>query len=710
VDGYTLDIGTPGTPRNVTAGQVSIAQAVNVSGDVSATGNVDIVDGATTIGGGVSGVDLSIAGGSVSVGGSVSGANLDVSGAAVDVAGPVTITDTIQVRGGGSLTPAVGASTNNLDVASTSVFDATVPVTVTGNAQLGTRLQISAGAGDSFVLEGANLSSSVAPRTLTVDGGTVTVVDSGGDIPSGLLYHLDAAEGVTKDGSNRVSGWADQGSAANDFVQATAAKQPLWIADGINGLPAIQFSGANNNEELLLNTETDPRSFFAVTTALTGGGLRGIWGEQGADAGIRLNDANWYRSAGHGSDGNDFANGDANGVSVNGTLLGQYVVGTPHIIAEVKGPNHTKTPYTVTSIGEYFDNNRDYHGNVAEMLVFDRILTAQEANNVGGYLAAKYGIDVVGTSYEGQSIGTGSPNLPNTNVIVNSDTTLGLTAEAGSTVVVGGVTIADSTKLTIDSDSTDLRLTNLALGTDSMLVSTKAVGVAADEVTITVGGTLQGGNGVALVGDYEEDDVGTDLTLADGSTLEWTLGPDPDNYINVDGGIVTIDGALTIKLLDGGGSLAGENVALFSTFFGASFDPTQITIEAPAGWSWDTLVGGEPDIQYIDDEFIVLKNLSTGIVVVPGDTNGDQIVDDADLAIFKAQFGGDWNGVALEDPDYDNDGDVDIDDFVVLRANFGTGVVPAPLAPDFSATPEPATMSLLAIGGLLVVRRRRRKA
>ncbi|MDP6635473.1 MAG: PEP-CTERM sorting domain-containing protein, partial [Phycisphaerae bacterium] len=104
------------------------------------------------------------------------------------------------------------------------------------------------------------------------------------------------------------------------------------------------------------------------------------------------------------------------------------------------------------------------------------------------------------------------------------------------------------------------------------------------------------------------------------------------------------------------------------------------------------------------------KNLSTGIVVVPGDTNGDQIVDDADLAIFKAQFGGDWNGVALEDPDYDNDGDVDIDDFVVLRANFGTGVVPAPLAPDFSATPEPATMSLLAIGGLLVIRRRRRKA
>ncbi|MDP7288818.1 MAG: PEP-CTERM sorting domain-containing protein, partial [Phycisphaerae bacterium] len=59
--------------------------------------------------------------------------------------------------------------------------------------------------------------------------------------------------------------------------------------------------------------------------------------------------------------------------------------------------------------------------------------------------------------------------------------------------------------------------------------------------------------------------------------------------------------------------------------------------------------------------------------------------------------------------DFDGDGDVDLDDFVIIRENFGFTSAPQPAAPDFSATPEPATMSLLALGGLMVLRRRRRK-
>src|SRR4051794_26422230 len=38
-------------------------------------------------------------------------------------------------------------------------------------------------------------------------------------VTSGLLYQLDAGAGVTMDGSNRVSAWADQGAAGNDFLQ-----------------------------------------------------------------------------------------------------------------------------------------------------------------------------------------------------------------------------------------------------------------------------------------------------------------------------------------------------------------------------------------------------------------------------------------------------------------------------------------------------------
>ncbi|MDP6544895.1 MAG: PEP-CTERM sorting domain-containing protein, partial [Phycisphaerae bacterium] len=60
---------------------------------------------------------------------------------------------------------------------------------------------------------------------------------------------------------------------------------------------------------------------------------------------------------------------------------------------------------------------------------------------------------------------------------------------------------------------------------------------------------------------------------------------------------------------------------------------------------------------------------------------------------------------------FDGDGDVDIDDFNILKGNMGWdgtgGGAPQATA---SKTPEPATMSLLAIGGLLILRRRRRRA
>ena len=93
---------------------------------------------------------------------------------------------------------------------------------------------------------------------------------------------------------------------------------------------------------------------------------------------------------------------------------------------------------------------------------------------------------------------------------------------------------------------------------------------------------------------------------------------------------------------------------------------------------------------------------------VPGDVDGDGNVDLADMGIFEAQFG--MSGLSLppgeNSPDLDADGDVDLDDLVFIRDNFGFVTPAAPAA----ATPEPATMTVLAIGGLAVLRRRRRKA
>jgi len=60
--------------------------------------------------------------------------------------------------------------------------------------------------------------------------------------------------------------------------------------------------------------------------------------------------------------------------------------------------------------------------------------------------------------------------------------------------------------------------------------------------------------------------------------------------------------------------------------------------------------------------------------------------------------------------DFNGDNKVDLDDEKILKDEWLWGVAPPAPEPPAAGTPEPATMSLLAIGGLMVLRRRRRKA
>ena len=281
---------------------------------------------------------------------------------------------------------------------------------------------------------------------------------------------------------------------------------------------------------------------------------------------------------------------------------------------------------------------------------------------------------------------------------------IGTAATAGILVKDGSGTLT-LTKANIYTGATTVSGGKLLLGEGGSMGATavSVTGTATYGMARTsYGASVQGGSTLSL-------GSGTTLDLRDGytNTLGFTsTGALSGADLYFDLGTAADD--CDILALTGAASGTGTNMFYFNVL-GSSpkmGDHAYTLITAASGLS----TGGTFDIGTTLPEYTLTLDAQDGAVYldvgIRGDTNGDKVVDAADYIAIKTNFGLTGIEASLAKGNVTGamgaEGTVDWDDLQILMAHFGKTLGGAP-----AATPEPATLGLLAIGALAMLRRRR---
>jgi len=213
--------------------------------------------------------------------------------------------------------------------------------------------------------------------------------------------------------------WADQSDSGNDFVQATASKQPAFKASGLNGHPSLTFDGITS---LLENT------VLKVSDMVGGGASRNLWTVfavfDGWGVGASVTYPNLFgtsQAANRWAPGGAFSTGTgAVGAAFYSTVLSTITdysfgpgLGAPSItVSRHTGAVHKlrwngvdgASPDTTGAgifddstgfgIGRAVPAGGYFSGDVPELICFNRALTDGQVIGVERYLAARYGVSL----------------------------------------------------------------------------------------------------------------------------------------------------------------------------------------------------------------------------------------------------------------------------------------------------------------------------
>jgi len=332
--------------------------------------------------------------------------------------------------------------------------------------------------------------------------------ESGAELPvtSNLVAHYDAGVGVSSDGTGVLT-WEDQ--SGNDYHATRASGSPTLVGDALNERPEIQCR--NRNSFFNVNHNIFVKEQYVVGRAATP-----KWNNYGAYFANKSGRAGSYlfennNTGFHGNQSPSEVSRDGVVKSIGGS--GTLVPMQDYMVLKIVVNEGNTTPR------QYYVGRSDHSVadlDVLEIIGYGTTLSDGEEDQIGGYLAYKYGISTAYPTYEPPAaIGIASTAAENI-----GETTADLVGTLDATQSVFEVTVFWSTSNNVDAAAW------LADGTASSALIGTYTNVTGQSVSHSVGSLA---NGATYYYTMRASNDATNLWASPNATFITASAPVVDN-------------------------------------------------------------------------------------------------------------------------------------------------------------------------------------